>query len=124
MFERRISILAELRDTVSKDARKVMLNIDRRLVRETPRDTGSAKASWLASVNQTTEAVVDVQGGGNEEAAIAAAARQIELFHCGDLLYIQNNQPYIGRLNEGWSEQAGSGYVDAILQQEVARRGD
>lgn len=120
-YERSLSILAETRDAVSKDGRKLMINIDRRLVQETPRDTGSAKASWLASVNQPDESIVNINGDGSESMAITTAIGQINLFQCGDTLYLQNNQPYIERLNDGWSEQAPSGFVDAIIAQELAR---
>lgn len=119
-FERSLSIIGDVRDAVSTAGRKLMINIDRRLVLETPRDTGSAKASWLASVNQPNNAVVNVEENA-DAAAMAAAIGQIQLFKCGDVLYLQNNQPYIERLNEGWSEQAGSGYIDKIIQEELVR---
>ena len=123
-FERELSILVEVEDEITNAGRKLGINIDRRVVMETPRDTGSAKASWLVSVNQPDSAIVDKDGedvGTAELQAIQAGAAKAKLFTSGDTMYIQNNQPYIDRLNEGWSAQAGSGYIDAIISEEVRR---
>jgi hypothetical protein len=123
-FERDLSILAEVEDEITNAGRKLGINIDRRVVQETPRDTGSAKASWLVSVNQPDNAIVDKDGedvGTAELQAIQTGASKAKLFTSGDTLYIQNNQPYIERLNEGYSAQAGSGYIDAIINEEVRR---
>lgn len=123
-YEKSLSILADIQDTVSTKGRKLGINIDRRVVEETPRDTGSAKASWLVSVNQPNNDIVNKDGedvGIAEMQAIQAGAAQASGFKSGDTLYIQNNQPYIVRLNEGWSENADSGYIDEIIEQEVRR---
>lgn len=122
-YERELSILDVLTDTISQDTRDLALNIDRRLVRETPRDTGTAKAGWLVSINQPNNNYFEWTGGPGaaESDAIRKGMSVIANFRAGDLLYIQNNQPHIDRLNEGHSEQAPSKYVDAILVQEVAK---
>ena len=123
-FERELSIIAEVEDEITNAGRKLGINIDRRVVQETPRDTGSAKASWLVSVNQPDNTIVDKDGedvGTAELQAIQAGATKAKLFTSGDVLYIQNNQPYIDRLNEGYSSQAGTGYIDAIINEEVRR---
>lgn len=123
-FERDLSILADIEDEITNTGRKLGINIDRRVVQETPRDTGSAKASWLVSVNVPDISINDLYGddvGTAELQAIQAGAAQARLFVSGDTLYIQNNQPYINRLNEGWSKNAASGYIDAIINEEVRR---
>lgn len=123
-FERGISILSELEDVVSQTGRKLAVNIDRRLVQETPRDTGSAKASWLVAYGQPNNEIVDVDGndvGTAAAQAIEKGAIEASKFKAGDVLYITNNQPYIERLNEGWSQQAPSRYVDQIIEEEVRR---
>ena len=123
-FERDLSILADVADEITSAGRKLAINIDRRVVNETPRDTGSAKASWLVSVNQPDNRIVDEDGSDVGTAALQAidlGASKARLFVSGDTLYIQNNQPYINRLNEGWSAQAGIGYIDTIINEEVRR---
>ena len=123
-FERDISILSDLGDVISQEGRKLGVNVDRRLIQETPRDTGSAKASWLVAYSQPSNDVVDVNGGDVDTAALQAiekGAATASRFKAGDVLFITNNQPYIERLNEGYSEQAPSRYVDQIIEEEVRR---
>lgn len=123
-FERELSILSDLEDVISQEGRKLGVNIDRRLVLETPRDTGSAKASWLVAYGQPSNEVVDVDGndvGTAAAQAIEKGALEASKFKAGDTLYITNNQPYIEPLNEGWSEQSPSRYVDQIIEEEASR---
>ena len=122
-FERDLSIIKEVEGEITSAGRKLGVNIDRRAVLETPRDTGSAKASWLVSTNQPVNNAVDWSGdvGAAEAKALAQGASEASQFKSGDTLYIQNNQSYIERLNEGYSLQAGSGYIDDIINEEVAR---
>lgn len=123
-FERDLSILADSDDFITTTARKIGVNIDRRVVLETPRDTGTAKASWLVTIGQPTNATVEKEGedvGQAQTQAIAQGAATVGRFKSGQVLYIQNNQPYIERLNEGYSDQAPSHYVDSIIMEEVNR---
>lgn len=123
-FERSLSVLVDIRKVVSTTGAKLGVNIDRRVVLETPRDTGSAKASWIVSTNSDDSSIVEWEGSVSsaETAAIEQGAFESAEFKSGDTLYIQNNQPYINRLNEGWSKQAETpGYIDAIIEQEVNR---
>lgn len=125
-YERELSVLAEITDHVSQESRKLMINIDRRVVMETPVDTGSAKRSWLAGVNQSPTALFNLPDDSDvslaEAQAIEQGASTINGAKGFDTIYIVNNQPYIERLNDGWSQQSPSGYVDRIIAQEVAAR--
>lgn len=95
------------------------LRIDNRLVLETPVDTGEARINWIVSEGSPNSTHLDL--GGNTQSALSAARVEIDQAKAYTYLYIQNNAPHIERLNEGWSQQAPSGYVDAIIAQEVAR---
>lgn len=123
-YERELSVLAEITDHVSAEARKLMINIDRRVVLETPVDTASAKRSWLAGVNQSPTTLFNLPDGSDVSLAQAQAIEQGAATISGakgfDTIYIVNNQRYIQRLNEGWSEQAPARYIDSIIAQEVA----
>lgn len=120
-FERELSILDDIEDEVSRVGRKIGVNIDRRLVNETPRDTGSAKSSWLVSIGQPNNSVVNTEEGAAIPAALEQGSRTASRYESGDTMYIQNNQPYINRLNEGSSEQAPRHFVDQIIMEEVNR---
>lgn len=123
-YERELSVLAEITDHVSAEGRKLMINIDRRVVIETPVDTASAKRSWLAGVNQSPTALFNLPDGSDVSLAQAQAIEQGAATISGakgfDTIYLVNNQPYIVPLNEGWSEQAPARYIDSIIAQEVA----
>lgn len=120
-----LDISAEIGKFVGDSLRTLALDIDRRLVMETPFDTGAAKASWIASAGRIDNSEADVGDGISESAAEQIAINKGAIAISGakdyETIYIQNNKPYIKRLNEGWSEQAGSGYIDKIITEEVNR---
>ena len=125
-YENDLSIMADLEDHVSAVSKKLMIDIDRRVILETPVDTASAKRSWVAGVNRSPTEVFDLPDGSNINAAESQAIQQAEgtigRAKAFDTIYINNNQPYIERLNDGWSNQAPSRYIDNIIAQEVARK--
>lgn len=125
-YENDLSIMADLEDHVSAVSKKLMIDIDRRVVLETPVDTASAKRSWVAGVNRSPTEVFDLPDGSNINAAESQAIQQAESTigraKAFDAIYINNNQPYIERLNDGWSNQAPSRYIDNIISQEVSRK--
>lgn len=124
-FEQSLSVISELDDFTAQETRKLALAIDRRVVQETPFDEGTAKRNWLVSVDQPNGQVVDAGGAAlsvAEMAAIEQGAAEIRGAKVFTRIYIQNNVPYIERLNEGWSaQQEDPGYIDRIIAQEVAR---
>jgi hypothetical protein len=96
-------------------SRKVAFAIDNTLVLATPVDTGRARANWLPSLNVAITSVtdaVDKSGSG----AIAKLSSVMSNFKLGDDVYISNNLPYIGRLNDGYSKQAPIGFVEKAVQ--------
>jgi hypothetical protein len=109
---------------VSKLVRKVALTVQRDLVLATPVDTGRARSNWQVSVGGPStgelEAYSPGKGGSsagpNAQAAIAAGEATIAKRQPGQDIFIQNNLPYIGRLNEGWSAQAPAGFVEASIK--------
>lgn len=125
-YENDLSIMDDLEDHVSAVSKKLMIDIDRRVILETPVDTASAKRSWVAGVNGSPTEVFDLPDGSNINAAESQAIQQAESTisraKAFDTIYVVNNQPYIERLNDGWSNQAPSRYVDNIIAQEVSRK--
>ena len=118
-YERHFSVLSELTDDIAKETRDAILAMDTLIVLATPVDTGRAKANWTVSVGRTNESTVEFTGGKEaaEQYAInqgQAAVRDVTGF---GVSYIQNNLPYIVKLNNGSSKQAGTRYVDIIVEQ-------
>ena len=96
---------------------KVALDIDRRVVNRTPVDTGRAKGNWIASVGIPDTRQLKV--GGQD--SISQAKSTLSNFKGFKKIIIQNNLPYIQRLNDGWSLQAPPGYIQAEMQSVVER---
>lgn len=90
------------------------------VVEDTPADTGKARSNWVASVGSPVEEVREPYAPGNKlgigesankAAAIAQAEGVIKEFDAtGDkVLYIANNVPYIGYLNDPSTTNRPSG---------------
>jgi hypothetical protein len=119
-FARDLSIDAELTGEISQEVRKLGITIDQGVVIGTPVDTGAARANWLVGIGAapsgTTE---DTDKGGT--ATIQQGVSVIGTYPVNALpdLWIVNNLPYIARLNDGWSEQAPTKYVDTVIDRAV-----
>ena len=89
------------------------------LVLTTPVDTGEARSNWLASKNAPRGETVPPTSAS---AAIGAIAGVTASLDADDELYIANNVDHIGKLNDGSSQQAAAGFVEAAVQK-AARAG-
>ncbi len=107
-----------LDEFVLDDAKKTAVMIDSMLVSQTPVDTGAAKSSWNVSLVTADNSIVN---HGSPAAAVNDAQAKINTAQKYKRILIQNMQPYIGRLNNGWSRQAPSGYVERIILQAANR---
>ena len=121
-FARRIRKVAEdIEPAVDDTLREVALVANQALITATPVDTGRARANWQVSINTEIDTELDstdVQATLDRNNAVVRGYRN------GDII-VQNNVPYIGRLNDGWSAQAPAGFVERSLQaaaRAVARR--
>ena len=111
---------------VRRSARKAL----RSLVISTPVDKGVARSNWRVGVGGPATAQIKAYAPGrhlginersNASAAIAAGNAKIDTVRglagvgLKTAVYISNNTKYIGRLNAGYSKQAGSGFVQRAL---------
>lgn len=112
-FNKRMKKIGEL-ITVNADAgyRATALVVDQVLVVSTPVKTGRARSNWRASSERPLYRTVDETSA---QAALDQAKTVIQADRSGTL-YITNNLPYIGRLNDGWSAQAPAGFVERAIQ--------
>lgn len=116
-----LDISKEIGEFVGDTLRTLALDIDRRLILETPVDTGAARANWLASVgspNGSATEETSQQAAINKGTAVISGANDYET------IYVQNNLPYIQRLDQGWSDQQPNPYIDKIITEEVNRGGN
>lgn len=119
MADFELSISGELTEFVSQEIRKLGIIIDQGVVLKTPVDTGAARGGWLVGIGQAPAGIGSNDKGGGF--AIQAGITEISTYPDNDLppLWIVNNLPYIARLNDGWSLQAPSKYVDKVIEQAV-----
>ena len=83
----------------------------------TPVDTGRAQGNWHLTVNLESFEMLGIGGGAASEASLGA-------LQSGDKVFVQNNLPYIRRLNFGHSKKLPAGFVERAIRagQQVARQ--
>lgn len=118
-FVKILSVINDLNDFVEEEMISLSLRIDQRLVLETPLRDGPARANWIVTVNKDTKKFD--KKNISQGAALTQAKDALNNAKNFNKLYIQNNLPYIERLNEGHSQQAPALYVDVIIEEEINR---
>jgi hypothetical protein len=90
-----------LEDQVNKTTRETALYIENELVRKAAVDKGTLRASFIASVGRSSNAVInttDTSGAATLNAAIGVIGTAKSIKY--PTIYIQNNQPYAYRIME------------------------
>jgi hypothetical protein len=115
----RISVQVE--NGVEQGVRDCADAVARSVIGGTPADTGRARSNWTVQMDEAYKGLFParVPGSGgstaeeNAAAAVQAAEAEINGFHIDKhkSIHITNNLPYIGRLNDGHSEQAPKDFV-------------
>ncbi|EHU1920604.1 HK97 gp10 family phage protein [Acinetobacter baumannii] len=94
----------EVEKQADEHVKKITMDTVQSLVVSSPVDTGAYRASHIVSVGSGDYGVREPSTNAVQDAAIQAVK-----FKLGSLIYIQNNQPYAERLENGWSDQAPQG---------------
>lgn len=89
--------------------RKTAFAVYRGVVVNTPVDTGRARTNWQMGSGTPATGTVDAVLG---VAASFTRAQSTAQTHKQGSIFITNNLPYIGRLNDGWSKQAPANFVE------------
>lgn len=121
-YAKSISIRKDLSGFVVDEQKSLGHRLLTPLVIETPVDTGRARFNWIVSQNNpdNTQKPSPVSKDAAINSAIAAGGRVIASTVPYSLTYIQNNLPYIVKLNEGWSrQQPAAKYIDRIIYRVV-----
>lgn len=117
-------VVAALHEVTEKAVTRLTLDATANLIEDTPVDTGWARANWVPAIGapdltpRTAEPSASAVPGAaaQQQAATALAAG----WKFGDgQVFITNNVPYIGPLNDGHSGQAPSGFVEAAIGRAV-----
>lgn len=133
-FSQRFRIVADrVTRNVNRAVRLLAIAVDQTLVLSTPVDTGRARSNWIVSLNAAVDREREPfqplpQGtdpsklgeSGNAQAAINEGRAVIATRQTQQTIYITNNVPYIGRLNDGSSAQAPAMFVQQAVQEGFA----
>lgn len=100
----------EVIDRTSKAIRKVALDLFAAFLRGTPVDKGRAREGWIPSIGIPAHG----EPGGT---SAAGAVGIIQKFEAGksSSVWLANNVPYIGALEDGHSDQAPNGIVGPVI---------
>lgn len=77
---------------------------------------GYALGNWRVTFRPTGSPVA-IYETDPEVVAVKAFERIADDYTLGAPIYIVNNAPYINKLNQGQSDQAEAGWIDAVVQQ-------
>lgn len=119
-------VVGSLERFVEQRIKIIALDAVANLVEDTPRKTGWARANWVPSIGTPARVNVDVKDpqpgqvqsrSGEREAGVLLVASSYKL--ASGPIYITNNVPYIRRLNDGHSQQAPAGFVQASILRAV-----
>lgn len=105
----------ELELFVERLMTKITLDIVANLIQTTPVDTGWARANWIPGLGLSDVPPApqpkDRLAGSAEGAQSAAMASVLTGYAFPGIIQVGNGVPYIGRLNDGHSQQAPNGFV-------------
>lgn len=130
-------------NAVNRTIQQMAGGILQALVSATPVDTGHARANWQVGVGAPIDDELDptvrtgpardskgrFTGGPrttttterSAQATLTAGKSALSARQPEQPIFITNNVPYIGRLNEGWSAQAPAGFVQIAIQSALSR---
>lgn len=120
------TVLVQLDEFIEDIMKDITLEATANFIQDTPVDTGWARANWVPNIGAEGEGTAGTREqaeAGNvmtadQQQGIAAVATQYTII--SGPIYITNNVPYINRLNEGSSNQAPAGFVQAGINRAIA----
>jgi len=100
---------------MNKAVRMISLQSFSECIMMSPVDTGRFRGNWQTKVGAAPAGIVEVldPSGQIATAKVQGAVAGMEV---GDVIYMSNNLPYAGRLEDGSSTQAPGGMVKLTVQ--------
>lgn len=118
-------ILNQLGKFTDEQKRRLSLNVLDEVVRATPVRSGWAQANWFVSIGPRIGVPVGAKGAAGVPAAEAFQRLSINNLFLTNIrrrrLNLENNVPYINRLNAGSSAQAPAGFVQQAIRIGILR---
>ncbi len=123
-------VIRQFKDFVEQSIGKLELRIYQTITLATPVDTGFARGAWTPSLGSSDESISEPPTVRNKAKASGRKNRaennRKSKFIAKNYklsvapIYISNNVPYIGFLNNGSSSQAPARFVEAAIAQAVS----
>ncbi len=110
--KRMFTVADKMELNTSQMIRKVALVAGQSIVTRTPKDTGRAQGNWQMSVDRSTNTIKETIQTPAEVLAQHAGTVSGFSIESNRGIYINNNLPYISKLNNGSSKQAPAGFVE------------
>lgn len=95
--------------------RKIALDIFSRLIATTPVDTGRARAGWSVDTRHGSFVPPKDESGYGYDRSVVVSPHMIP--KNAPVIVIYNNVEYIGRLNDGHSQQAPAMFVETAVDE-------
>lgn len=117
-------VVTALEQFVGRIIQKIALDIVANLVASppeggTPVDTGWARANWVPRIGEPFRGTAGTRENVSQSEQGSGIAAVLGYTLVRGRVYISNNVPYIGRLNDGSSQQAPAGFVEAAITKAV-----
>lgn len=119
------AIISGIEGNTAEQVKVMGITIYAELIKNTPVDTGWARANWTVSLGVPSEDLIgmakDARHGEVDNLSGPQSARALITYTLDKgQVYITNNVPYIGRLNEGYSKQAPANFIESAIETGVA----
>lgn len=113
-------VVKSLEGFTERLVQRLALNVTALLIKDTPVDTGWARANWVPSIGTprsrtagsraaAEDGRIDLGPQSSGQLAVAGGYR------LGPAIFISNNVPYINELNSGSSRQAPAAFVQSAI---------
>ena len=116
------NIAAALTQNIPAMQREVAVNVVDFVANATPVDTGQASGNWKTTIGVPTSAW-DQGGSSGPGKSMADVRNALRTLSIGQTVCIANNVPYIVKLNNGYSAQAPSLFVELATANALAQLG-
>ena len=111
---RDLHILAsELPEKANEVVRVFAIEALNNLILATPVDTGRARSNWFVNANNPDSSVSQNTDFNSNMSTQVGKLSKLQGF---ESVWISNNLPYIGVLNDGHSQQAPVGFVEKAVE--------
>ena len=112
-----MSLRIELESIINEETRVGVIKLLRDLIKQTPVDTGRARANWQVSISGFRQEILT----NNDRTGSSAINNAVGVISSSEnvrypTFYISNNLPYIEALNNGHSNQAPAKFVETSIR--------